>query len=89
MKATQYDKGFPVYVSGSNYFNEEDLGSMISMLNAGETIHVGIDCIGHTRNNMTQEEYKEALEKHYGDRLQSEIDEGVCSYSYYYKLKED
>lgn len=76
-----------VYVSGSNYFNNDDLSKMIKILDEGKTISVSIDCIGHTRNNMEQEHYKEALTEHYGDKLEVMLKDGVCSYSYDYKLK--
>lgn len=78
-----------IYVSGSNYFNEEDLNKMIELLEQGETIRVGIDCIGHTRNNMEQENYKRALIERYGDRLEVIYNDGVCSYSYEYSLKKE
>jgi hypothetical protein len=76
-----------IYVSGSNYFNNKDLDKMIELLDNGETISVGISCIGHTRNNMEQENYKRALEEHYKDKLEIMFHEGVCSYHYDYKLK--
>ena len=47
-----------VYVSGSNYFQEKYLKEMIALLDEGKTIQVGIACIGHTRNNTEQENYK-------------------------------
>lgn len=80
-----------IYVSGSNYFNEEDLNKMIELLEQGETIRVGIDCIGHTRNNMEQEAYKEALIRNFAGEKELEIKllEGVCSYSYEYKLRKE
>ena len=55
-----------VYVSGSNYFNKDDLEKMIKQLDNGNKIQVGIDCIGNTRNNMEQDNYREALENYYG-----------------------
>lgn len=76
-----------IFVDGSNYFQEEYLNNMIALLNKGKAINVGIDCIGHTRNNMEQEAYKEALLKHYGSKLEIKLNEGICSYSYEYKLK--
>lgn len=75
-------------VSGKNYFNEESLKEMIKELDSGNEIDVYISCIGHTRNNMTQEAYKKALKEHYGDRLEVFYNDGVCSYSYSYKLKQ-
>lgn len=77
-----------VYVSGSNYFNEEDLNEMIRQLNNGNAIQVGIECIGHTRNNTEQDNYREALEKHFGKRLVLECVIGNCYY-YSYWLKEE
>lgn len=76
-----------VYVSGSNYFNNDDLNKMIEMLDKGETISVGISCIGHTRNNTEQENYKKALKEHYRDKLEIMLNDGAYSYSYSYKLK--
>lgn len=76
------------FVSGSNYFNTKDLDQMKKLLEEGKTISVGIDCIGHTRNNMEQENYKEALMEFYKDRLEVIYEPGVCSYGYSYKLKE-
>jgi len=75
-----------VYVSGSNYFNQEDLNKMIDLLDKGNAINVGIDCIGHTRNNMEQEAYKKALQEHYGSKLEIKLNSGVCSYDYSYRL---
>ena len=77
------------YVSGSNYFNNEDLQEMINYLEKGVAIDVGIDCIGHMRNNMTQEEYKKALIEYFGDRLDVTLHEGVCSYNYSYRLNDN
>lgn len=76
-----------IWVSGSNTFNEKDFNKMIELLDAGNTINVGISCIGHTRNNMEQENYKKALEEYYGDKLEVELDSLVNTYSYIYKLK--
>lgn len=76
-----------IWVSGSNCFNEKDLKKMIQLLEEGKTINVGISCIGHTRNNMEQENYKKALQKHYGDKLEIILDSLVNTYSYIYKLK--
>lgn len=76
-----------IYVSGSNYFNNEDLNNMIKLLDERETIEVGISCIGHTRNNMEQENYKRALIEHYGDKLEVMLNDGAYSYSYKYRLK--
>lgn len=74
------------FVDGSNDFRERCLNKMIQLLDNGEKIRVGIDCIGHTRNNMVQEQYKKALEEHYGNKLNVKCDSGICSYSYTYWL---
>ena len=76
-----------MFISGENYFNEKSLKEICEALEQGETVEVGIDCIGHTRNNMEQEAYKEALTEKYGSRLQVECSEGAHSYSYSYRLK--
>jgi len=78
-----------IYVSGSNYFNEEDLNKMIELLEQGETIRVGIACIGHTRNNTEQENYKRALIERYGDKLEIKQSSGAYSYDYEYKLRKE
>lgn len=75
-------------VNGGNYFIKEKFEVMCQELEKGEFIDIYIDCIGHTRNNMTQEQYKEALIKKYGDKLEVFYNDGVCSYSYSYKLKQ-
>ena len=78
-----------IFVSGSNHFNERDFNKMIELLEQGKQIHIGIDCIGHTKNNMEQEIYKRNLIEHYGDKLEVIYNDGWCSYSYEYKLKEE
>lgn len=75
------------FISGGNYFRKECLDEMCKALEGGDAVEVGISCIGHTRNNMEQENYREALEKKYGDRLIVKENGGVCSYSYTYSLK--
>lgn len=76
-----------IYVSGSNYFNEEDLQKAIKLLDEGNTINIGISCIGHTRHNMEQENYKKALIEHYGDLLEIKTITGAYCYIYEYTLK--
>ena len=77
----------PIWVSGSNGFNEKDFNKMVELLDSGNKIQVGISCIGHTRNNMEQENYKKAFEEHYGNRLEVSLDALVNTYSYTYYLK--
>lgn len=75
-------------INGGNYFHEKAFNEICEALEkGGEAVRVGIDCIGHARNNNEQEAYKEALEKKYGDRLQITKRDGVNSYSYSYELK--
>ena len=72
-------------VNGNNYYNDHAFNQMCSLLESGETIHVMIDCIGHTRNNREQEIYRKELTTKYKDRLEV-LYRGGYSYSYEYKL---
>lgn len=74
-------------VNGSNDYNDSSFNEMCEKLENGETISVYIDCIGHTRNNMVQEEYREKLVEKYGERLTVINSEGWISYHYEYKIK--
>lgn len=56
-------------VNGKNYFNEESLKEMCTRLEAGETIGIYIDCIGHTRDAMETANYVRALKQKYGEKL--------------------
>ena len=75
-------------INGKNYLNMKSLTEMSKALNEGKTIEVYIDCIGHSRNNYEQENYRKALQKIYGENLECEVLEGNYSYSYMYRLKE-
>ncbi len=82
------DKGAKtMLINGENYFNDMSLKNACAALEKGETIDLYVDCIGHTRNNTVQEEYKEALTEKYGDNLTSVKNKGAFSYYYSYKLK--
>lgn len=70
-----------------NYYQSKHFEELCAALEQGESVSVYISCIGHTRNNYTQEEYKSQLLKKYGDDLIVEQSAGVCSYHYDYKLK--
>lgn len=74
------------FIDGKNYFNEISLNEICEALESGEKVQVGIDCIGHTRNNNEQEAYKESLLKKYGERLVCSCVQGAYSYSYIYQL---
>ena len=58
-------------------------------LEAGKTVHVYIDCIGHRRNNFIQELYRDKLKERYGKSLQIDSSTGGFSFSYYYCLEKD
>ncbi len=73
-------------IDGKNYFNENSFNEMCEALERKETIEVYIDCIGHNRNNMEQEAYREELKNKYGERLETIQVKGSYSYSYMYKL---
>lgn len=75
------------FVDGKNYFNEASFNEICEALDKGKTVQVGIDCIGHTRNNNEQEAYREALENKYQSNLWVECQKGNVSYSYTYRLK--
>lgn len=74
------------YVSGKNYFNENSFNNIVKELEDGNRIEVGIECIGHTCNNIEQEKYKEQLMKRFGDKLKVETRSGNYRYSYIYSL---
>lgn len=73
-------------INCGNYFQSKYFEEVCQALEQGDTVKVYISCIGHTRNNMTQEDYKAGLVKKYGDRLLVKAHEGVCCYSYSYSL---
>lgn len=59
---------------------------LCSTLEDGLKVKAYIDCIGHTRNNMVQDIYKEKIEEKYGDKVRAEREPGGYSYSYIYQL---
>lgn len=73
-------------VNGWNAFYRERFEEMCAVLECGIVMSVYIDCIGHTRNNMTQEEYRRELVNQFGGRLKVIYEPGYCSYSYKYLL---
>lgn len=77
-----------VIINGKNYLNHNSLSQMFEALESGRVIEVYIDCIGHTRNNYEQENYRKELIKKYGVKLEIELINGTYSYSYCYRLKE-
>ena len=77
----------PKLINGENYFNSVSFDKACKALEQGDTIEMYISVIGHTRNNIVQEEYEEALIKKYGDRLIVNKEQGSYSYSYSYRLK--
>ena len=76
------------FMSCGNDYYEKYFVKVCEALEQGERVSIGIDCIGHTRNNMAQDEYKRNLLNKYGERLSVKLREGVCSYSYEYALAE-
>ena len=77
------------WVNCGNSFYEQKFNLVCEELEKGFETSVYIDCIGHTRNNMGQEAYKKALVEKYGDKLEVIYHDGICSYSYSYKLKQN
>ena len=76
-----------ILINGRNYFNQKSFTEMCEVLEAGNVLEVYIDCIGHTRNNYEQENYRKALQQKYLENLETEIWNGAYSYSYIYRLK--
>lgn len=74
------------FINCANDFYEKYFNEVCAALEQGETVQVYIDCIGHTRNNWAQEDYKTALFKKYGDKLKIDR-EGCNAYSYIYELQ--
>lgn len=77
-----------LFFSVGNDFYKDKLELLKKELENGQRVDVSVACIGHTRNNMTQEAYRQALVDYYGDKLEVQYNDGVCSYSYTYELKE-
>lgn len=75
-------------INGTNGFYLKAFNQMVEELKKGEEIEVYIDCIGHTRNNMEQMDYKRHLEERFGDRLISTYIGPDHCFSYKYKLKD-
>ena len=75
------------YVSVGNSFDKKKFDEICGLLRRGMCIEPMVSCIGHTLNNMIQNEYRSKLEEEFGDNLDVAYNEGVCSYSYSYKLK--
>lgn len=73
-------------VNCGNDFYERFFDEVCRELEAGYSVKVYVDCIGHTRNNTVQEIYKGKLEEKYGDTIKSERENGGYSYSYIYQL---
>lgn len=74
------------FFSVGNDFRKERFDAVCAELDRGETVRVSVDCIGHSRNNDVQEDYREALVAKYGERLTVKENVGVCRYSYTYSL---
>ncbi|MBR6532871.1 MAG: hypothetical protein IKT44_00360 [Clostridia bacterium] len=74
-------------INGGNYFHQRAFEAACNALDKGEAIRMYIDCIGHTRNNTEQEEYKNALIDKYGEKIIVTKENGGYSYSYSYQLK--
>ena len=69
-----------------NDFYSSRFEKVCEELEKGESVHVYIECIGHTRNNCAQDSYKKALTDKYGERLNVTRENGAYCYSYTYSL---
>lgn len=52
-----------------NYYTDERFQKLKEELEQGHTVRVYVDCIGHTRTEMVESEFREALQKEFKDRL--------------------
>lgn len=60
-------------VNVKNDFYQSSMDELCEKLEAGEKVHIYVDCIGHTRAAWVEEAYVKELEKKYGeDRLKTE-----------------
>ena len=74
-------------INGTNDFDKEAFEIGCQELENGALIHFNIECIGHTRNNMVQEEYEAKLKEKYGDKLDVIFWQGLYSHTWHFKLK--
>lgn len=75
-------------LNGQNYFNEKSFEEACQLLEENMIIEIYIDCIGNSRNDSEQENYRDALVKKYGDRIQVKKLERGNSFAYKYELKD-
>ena len=76
----------PTLINGGNYFNEISFNDICEALERGDKVRIYIDCIGHLRNSIEQEAYRETLIQKYGSDLNIELSCGGYSYNYSYSL---
>lgn len=70
-----------VFVNGGRFYDKSRLQKIIKLLDMGYIVQIGISCIGHTRNVLESENYKEALLLHYGKKLKYDLYYGCYNYS--------
>ena len=73
-------------INCGNEFYPAFFDKLCSALEEGQTAEVYVDCIGHTRNNLVQEVYKEKLLEKYGNTLSIQRCAGAYSTTYCYCL---
>ncbi len=73
-------------INCGNEFYPVFFDKLCSALEDGQTVEVHVDCIGHTRNNLVQEVYKEKLVEKYGATLLIQRSAGAYSTTYCYCL---
>ncbi len=76
----------PKLINCGNDFYEQFFDEVCKELEAGRSVKVYVDCIGHTRNNNVQEIYKERLAQKYDGKIKIDCEEGGYSHSYIYQL---
>ena len=57
------------WINVRNDFYKDKFDTLCEELENGETIHIYVDCIGHTRAAWVEESYVQKLKNKYGDRF--------------------
>ena len=56
-------------INVGNYYTEERFQVVKEALEQGNTVRIYVDCIGHSRTEMVESEFREALQGEYKDKL--------------------
>ena len=56
-------------INVGNYYTEARLQEVKEALEQGYTVRIYVDCIGHSRTEQVEWEFREELQKEYKDKL--------------------